>query len=99
MDCWRAERMSEPFSIEQPHARTRTGADDDQGAMRGGTAQPFVLPTINRLGRQLGDENSLLVAAEAKGAGHAVGAGKGSVECRHARDALAIQLQVTSGRV
>ena len=92
MDCWRAVRTSEPFRIKQAHSGTRTGADDDQGAMRGVSAQPFVFPIVNRLGRQLGDENGLVLFPQAKPAGHAVGAGPGSVKRRHRRNALAIQL-------
>jgi hypothetical protein len=67
--------------------------------VRGIAAKPVVFSGIDRLRRQLGDKNGLVVAAEAKGAGRAVGAGSGSVKCRQRWDALTIQLQVAVDRV
>jgi uncharacterized membrane protein YkgB len=74
-------------------------ANDHQSAMRGVATQPLVFPSVNRSGRQPGDENGLVLAAEAKNAGQPVVVCSGSIECWHPWDALTIQLQVAGDRV
>ena len=99
MDRRRAVRISELFGIEQPHTGPLAGADDHQSPMRRVAAQPLVFSSVNRSRRQLGDDNGLVVVAEAESAGHAFGAGSGSVKRRHRRDTFAIQLQVAGDRL
>ena len=67
--------------------------------MRRVAAQPLVFSGVHRSRRQLGDDNGLVVVAEAESAGHAFGAGTGRIECRHRRDMFAIQLKVTGDRL
>ena len=98
VDRRRAVGISEAFGVQQPRTGTLARANNYQRAMRGAPTQLLVFPCINRSRRELGDENAVLLAAQRKCAGQALGAGGGSVEQGHSRDAFAIEFEVAGDR-
>src|SRR3984893_16018606 len=87
LDCRCPMRLAEALRIQEPKARPRAVAQDDQAAMRRVAAQLFVIRGIDADRRQLGDADRGIRADDAQGAADAIRRGGGSIEKRYAEDA------------
>jgi hypothetical protein len=93
MDRGHAERLAKTLGIEQRHARTRPGAQDDKGPVIAAAPQPFVFAAVYGLRRQLGDSYLGIAPDRPEPAVDAIAVGSRSVEGRDRRDALAADVQ------
>jgi hypothetical protein len=78
VDRRRSIGFAEALGVQQSHARLRAGAQDDQPAMRGGAAQPFVFRGVDSARRQLGDADRSTAAERTERSGNAVAVGRGA---------------------